>query len=149
MDSDLLRRAAAKLRKGIEGTSPGPWESNGYSAIFSGPKMRGYDKWAMPVIDQGHNLERREPCKACDGKRCEFYTEDYRREPLVAKVPSHHGDTAIEHAACDGAYIELMHPPVALALANLLTCLSMMPSASDPTDLAVAEQLAREILRKR
>jgi hypothetical protein len=51
-------------------------------------------------------------------------------------------------AEADIDYGVLMHPPVAVALADLLTCISMMPSASDPTDRGVAEALAREILRE-
>lgn len=46
-----------------------------------------------------------------------------------------------EHAAS-------WHPDVALAVADLLTAFSMMPSASDPTDLSAALRVARAYLKE-
>lgn len=45
------------------------------------------------------------------------------------------------------AYIALMEPPVALAVANLLEVLSWFPSQADKTDLRAAAVVARAVLR--
>lgn len=150
MSSELLRRAAVKLRDHAAGTSPAPWFYNSYSALFSAPKARVYDDWETG----DHSLERYGPCPACAGKSCELYTEDYRRDPLVAHVPSHHGDTAIEHAAKDAAFIELMHPPVALALADLLDIEAGIAEKTEAIGMRLSRSadaviaLARSVLRE-
>lgn len=99
--------------------SPGPWIWNSYSAVFAGPLMRDYDQW-----DTGeHTCERHGKCAVCGdwlpahlkrspglGDGCRLFDEEYEREPLVAKVPAHHGDTAIGRHAADAEHIA-MHDP--------------------------------------
>jgi hypothetical protein len=48
----------------------------------------------------------------------------------------------------NAAYIALMHPPVALAVAELLEVLATEQQTSNPFDLISAESLARAILRE-
>ena len=100
--------------------TPGPWFYNSYSAIFSTPKIKTYDEW-FDTIPEGHTVERYGSCPACgDWKAptacglatpasnhgCRYFDEDYKRDPLVAHVPSHHGDTAIGRRAKDAELIE-------------------------------------------
>lgn len=95
----------------LDRTSKGPWFYNSYSAVFSQPMVRSYDPWLEARLDEGHSLERRERCDACDAPSCQRYTESYHRDPLIAHVPSHHGDTAIGRCQADAEHIEI-HDPV-------------------------------------
>jgi hypothetical protein len=133
--AERLQKAADRIRKVADAANPGPWVYNSYSAIFSGPMMRTYDKWWDDTIPEGHTVERYGECPPCGdwkefpcgiapspglGHGCRYFTEDYRRDPLIATVPSHHGDTAIEKRAADAEHIELWAPPTAELVAVLL-----------------------------
>lgn len=61
--------------------------------------------------------------------------------PLVEFANDHGGASTAE-------YVALLHPPVALAFANLLTCISYMPSASNQTDMVSALEAADAVLRE-
>lgn len=115
----LTDEELAAIRARADAASDGPWFYNGYSAVFSSPKTRPYDAW-FDTIPEGHTVERYGDCPVCGewqvypcgvapspgvGHGCKFFTEDYRRDPLVAKVPSHHGDTAVEKRAADAEFI--------------------------------------------
>lgn len=70
-------------------------------------------------------------------------------------VPEHADTVAAGNVArlkrrqrADADFIALMHPPVALALAELLETLATMPEISNRFDLIAAESLARAILRE-
>lgn len=147
---DLLRRAAEKLRAAAAGTSPAPWEYNSYSAIFSVPKLREYDEW-----DSGdHSCERRGRCEVCNRNGCDLAGEEYRRGPIAAKVPASAGDSAHGEFAANATYIALMHPPVALAVADWLEMAAQLRDGADlhpavtgvVPDYAVA--VARAVLRE-
>jgi len=131
--AERLQAAADRIRRITNAADPGPWVYNSYSAIFSGPMMRAYDKWCDDTIPEGHTVERRGECPPCGGWKgpgwagspglghgCQFFTEDYRRDPLIASVPSHHGDTAIEKRAADAEHIAFWDPPTAELVARLL-----------------------------
>jgi hypothetical protein len=147
--ADLLRRAAARLRECANAASPGPWVYNSYSVVLSGPKIRPHDEWQDAQFAAGHTLERRGVCPACpESPRCALYTEDYRRDALVVEVPAHHGDTAIEHAAADATYIERVHPPVGVALAELFeACVAHADREGYEPAEAIAA-VARAVLRE-
>ena len=115
--------AADQIRALADTGTPGPWYFNGYSNI--GSPDNGYDAWSMERVDDGHTLEGRLGAGRCDacgdwswaytdatgdtteypGHGCRLYTEDYNRDPSVADVPAHHGDTAIGRRAEDAAKI--------------------------------------------
>jgi hypothetical protein len=131
---DELTAAAEHIREIAEAANPGPWNYNSYSAIFSGPMMRTYDAW-FDTIPEGHTVERYGKCELCGdwkvfpcgvapspglGHGCRYFSEDYRRDPLIAHVPSHHGDTAVEKRVADAKHISLWDPPTALLVAELL-----------------------------
>lgn len=107
----------AHIRKLADAATDGPWFYNSYSAVFSQPTLPSYDEWFATIPD-GHTVERRGACPPCGQwmdipclepstyeHGCRYFSEDYRRDPLVAKVPSHHGDTAIEKRAADAEFI--------------------------------------------
>jgi hypothetical protein len=101
-----------------------PWGFNGYSAIFT---LDGgeHDKWQDAKFSEGHTLERTGLCEVCgpewwdtkgwaeqsieaakqNGHGCKYAREDYDRDPLVAYVPAHHGDTAIGKRVKDAELI--------------------------------------------
>lgn len=115
--------AADQIRALADTGTPGPWYFNGYSNI--GSPDNGYDAWSMERVNDGHTLEGRLGAGRCDacgdwswaytdatgdtteypGHGCRLYTEDYNRDPSVADVPAHHGDTAIGRRAEDAAKI--------------------------------------------
>ena len=119
--SDLhekLRTAIEAEKALAEAATPGPWFGNSYSAVFSSPLSKTYDAWSGPLIDAGHTLERKGECPPCGdwkvppyvpgpgyGHGCRHFGEDYDRDPLVATVPAHHGDTAIRRHAMDAELI--------------------------------------------
>src|SRR6185295_1666780 len=86
MSSDLLRRAATKLRETAEATSPPPWSSD--------PDASWYECGA------DHRYVRTES------------DQHWSAVALTGLVDDPH-----PRSARDAAYIALMHPPVALALA--------------------------------
>jgi hypothetical protein len=127
--ADELRAAAAHIRQLAEAATPGPWYYDSYSWIASGPLMQPYEKW-----DTGnHSCERYGTCPECGewkkspyapspglGHGCKLHDEEYRREPTVARVPAHHGDTAIDAHRWDADHISTWHPGVALLVADWL-----------------------------
>ena len=96
-----------KLTALEKAANPAPWFFNGYSAIFSKTMNDGYDEWVEPLVDANHSLDR-SACAPCDGKACQHATEEYHRDPAVAWVPAHHGDTAIGKRIADAQLIEAM-----------------------------------------
>lgn len=119
MSAELLRRAAAVLREHGKAATPGPW-----GHVDHGPPTGSF--------------------RGCG----QVITED--ADLLGGDIAGPTGDLYPRSGYSprdDMALIALLGPPVALALADLLACISMMPSASDPTDRSVAEALARAILR--
>jgi hypothetical protein len=170
MSTDLLARAAARIREVSGNATEGPWWGNGYSAVFS--RDGGHDEWQDVQVDAGHTLEGHPgavECPTCgpwtwdytnpktgevsvyNGRGCRLYTEDYKRDPQVAYVPSHHGDTAIGRHAADAAHIALADPGVMLAVADWLD--SMLPYhehcdlPDDPCiDISPALAVARAVL---
>jgi hypothetical protein len=109
MSTDLLRRAASKLREYAAAATHGPWES----------------------LDRGDRLVA-----------WKLNPEGQRDDDFDYVV-----DEPISNAA-NAEYIALMHPPVALALAELLHVMSWMPSFADPTDMHIAVVAARAVLRE-
>ena len=100
--------------------TPGPWFFNGYSGI--GCADNGYDAWLDERIDEGHTLYRRinaEPCEPCGTPDCGYYDEDYDREPFVAHVSAHHGDTAVRRRALDAEAIAHAPEDIAALLAEV------------------------------
>lgn len=105
------------IRARWEAATPGPWAFNGYSAIVT--PDAGYDAWESERLSEGHSLDLREGCTVCEKRQCDFYTEDYDREPIVAHVPSHHGDTAIHRRVSDAEAIANAPEDVAWLLAEV------------------------------
>lgn len=96
--AEEMRAASAKLRKYAGAASEGPWLYDSYSCILSGPRMR-----AMDELDPADTIE-----------------DYYETAPTVARVPAHHGDTAIGRRVADAEYIEMMHPGIAVLMAQAL-----------------------------
>lgn len=82
----------------------GPWFYDSYSGVFSAPKVALYDPW-LDTVDASHTMERHGRCDACGQDGCRLFSDEYRRNPLVAHVPAHHGDTAIGARAADAKFI--------------------------------------------
>lgn len=114
--TDPIDTAAIQAR--LEAATPGPWFHNGYSWIGSEPLIKTYDAWIDPLVDADHTLDRTGDCRPCGkwrdpatchnwpaGHGCRHHSEDYDRDPVVAHVPSHHGDTAIGRHAADMEFI--------------------------------------------
>lgn len=132
--AEELTKAADKLDAIIAGASPGPWYYNSYSFIGSVPKSQAYHEWHPE--DEGHTLERDGDCEPCGkwrepiaclpnwkwprGHGCRHFEQDYDMDPEVAKVPSHHGDTAVRSRKADAEYIEATNPLVGAQLAALM-----------------------------
>lgn len=91
MSSDLLRRAAAKLREHASGTTPASWTVERYS--------HGYD--------DGHTWRINGP------------TDDRMVTPCALETRTEDA-SQFRQADADAAFATLMHPPVALALAEFL-----------------------------
>lgn len=118
---EALHTAIKARQELAQAATPGPWFYNSYGAVFSGPLAQGYDAWAGPLFDAGHTLERSGECVACGDRKdepyghgCRHFTEDYDRDPLVAGVPAHHGDTAIRRRQKDAQFIEAEDPTFVL-----------------------------------
>jgi hypothetical protein len=120
-----LRAAATLLRERAEAATPGPWAWNSYNGVFSVPRVREYDPW-LDTVGDDHSEERHGECRACGKSEggCDLAGEFYRRNPRVAGVPAQYGDTATGQHAADAQLIELMHPGVALALADSLDAIA-------------------------
>src|SRR5262245_30580428 len=104
MSTELLRRAATRLREHAQAATPGPWD----------------------------NLD--------DGDRLVHLDDNDGFEHVI--------DEPISNAA-NAAYVALMHPPVALALADLLDEIADFNGAgpgrsAGPTLLALARAVLRE-----
>lgn len=123
--AELLAATAADMRKVAEAASDAPWFYNTYSAVFSGPLTQTYDAWLDPIVDAGHSVERYGACVTCGdwreqpsgrspglGDGCQHFAEDYRREPLVAKVLASAGDTAHGRHEADAEHIAAWNPDV-------------------------------------
>jgi len=95
MSADLLRRAATVLREHADGATPGPWEHVDYTGSpHGGETFMGCGQ----VVTFGTNV--------MGGDIAAPSGDLYPRSGYSPKG--------------DMAYIALMHPPVALALANWL-----------------------------
>ena len=133
MSADLLRRAAAKLREHAEAATPGPWE---HVEEGAGGSFNGCGQ----VVTWGDGVEGGDIA----GPTGDLY-------PRGGYSPRD-----------DMALVALMHPPVALALADLLdlevkhwdACrLGEMTAGAEPGILTgareeAAQELARVILRE-
>lgn len=121
----------AEIEKRAEATSPAPWVYNSYNGIFSGPMVQAYEDWSQ-AVPEGHTLERRGDCPVCGewkepryapspgwGHGCQLFDEDYRRDPEVAAVPSHHGDTATGKRAADAEFIAAARTDIPLLLETI------------------------------
>lgn len=113
MSADLLRRAAAKLREGVRAASDGPWTA---SCVWSP------DSHVTSAV----------------------YSHAYLTgTPSSEIVPSvRKGKGGIKKAG-DANYFALMHPPVALALAEWLDREAHCPPYN-PAVFAVARAVLRE-----
>jgi hypothetical protein len=93
------------IRARADAATAGPWFA-GYSGIYSAPLAPTYDQWLEPILDSDHTLERRGHCPACNRVGCALFEEDYQhRDPRVASVPPHHGDTPTGRRVADGKFI--------------------------------------------
>lgn len=131
--------------------TPGPWGYNSYAAIY-GPD-NGYDDWVNAKDGEGHTLEGQvgaADCPICgpwtwdytntttgqvttyDGRGCRLYSEDYHRDPYVASVPAHHGDTATGRHAADAAHIALHDPAAELRMVSALKRLLQLAGQPAP-----------------
>ncbi|OKI47273.1 hypothetical protein [Micromonospora sp. CB01531] len=97
-DIDAIRKLAAAATEG-------PWFYNSYSAVLAGPKVQPHEEWLDTTGE--HSLERHGNCEACgpDRRGCLLFSEDYKRDPIVAHVPAHHGDTAVGERVADAEFI--------------------------------------------
>lgn len=121
MSADLLRRAATALREHAEAATPGPWEHADHG--LHGTYMGCGEVFTMDPDLMGGNIA------APSG---DLY-------PRSGYSPRD-----------DMAYIALMSPPVALALAELLDEVVMVQEGHHLDDHTprYADALARAILRK-
>lgn len=126
MSAELLRRAAKTLRQHAENaTGPGPW-------AWEATGQQG-NSWGLgQMVD-------------ADG------------EPLAGDVTDVEGTEVVESICyqeddngnlSDPAYIALMHPPVALALADLLEAHIPLFDGLDPAPDHEVFAVARAILRE-
>lgn len=121
MSADLLRRAAKVLREAAEGATPGPWEHVDYQG---GPHLEVTYMGCGSIITMGEGVVGGN-IAAPDG-------DLYPRS----------GYSPFE----DMRYIALMHPPVALALADVLDFHAAALNGMEA--ISVADTLARAILRE-
>lgn len=120
---EALRAAASIIRDTAAGTNPAPWFFDGYCRVWSAPMIVPHDEWTRDVLDEGpHTLERRGPCPACANAHtgCRHAETDYHTDPVVARVESHHGDTATGLRPGDGQHIAWWHPDRARKVADIL-----------------------------
>jgi hypothetical protein len=128
MSADLLRRAAAKLREHVAAL-PTDWR----------------DRPWTPVITDSESLTG---VRTCDGPHDSYEVADDADPATIADWACdgcEHFETYSEGLA---GYASMLHPPVALALAELLQVLSWFPSQADATDLTAAVAVARQVLRE-
>lgn len=119
--AQLLAATAADMRKVAEAATDGPWFFNGYCGVYSKPLSDAYDPWMEPLVDAGHELRRRGDCRACESTNgCEHAEADYTRDPAVAWVPPHHGDTAVGRRAADAVHIAAWSPTIVRVIADWL-----------------------------
>lgn len=103
MTADLLRRAAAKLREHAEAATPGPWATGPSEEL---PGSAGvWDLHRITVTGKPGTDEVGKPW-APEVARVEYNANGFQ-------FPHH-------EARNDAAFIALLHPPVALALAEVL-----------------------------
>lgn len=111
---DLMTVLLAELdrrQQVLDRTSEAPWFYNSYSAIFSSPMVKRYDPWLDARLEEGHSLEHREQCDACDAPSCRLFIEDYRDwDPLIAHVPASAGDLASGRHQADAKHMEIHDP---------------------------------------
>jgi hypothetical protein len=99
--------------------NPGPWFYDSYARIFR-PDVDDQDGFDNAGFEAGHEIDRSTVhCVPCDGP-CKLWAESYRRDPLVASVPSIAGDTAIGRHMADAVHIAMHDPAVTLALVAAL-----------------------------
>lgn len=138
MSADLLRRAAALVRESAEGATPGPWQHVDYA-----------DPEGQPLTSAG----LRSTYMGCG----EVQTVNDRLFGGSIAAPS--GDCYPRSGYSpkeDMAYIALMHPPVALAVAAWLESAAGQAQFGEDhiidftveTELAEALAVARAILRE-
>lgn len=104
-----------ELEQAARAATPGPWFYNSYSAVFAcgdtvNPTL--YDQWAGALLDASEDSDWERGGKHFD--------EDYLRDPHVASVPAHHGDTATGRRIADAEFIAQANPDTVLALIALV-----------------------------
>jgi len=121
MSADILRRAAAKLREHATAATPGPWEHVGW--IVGAPEPTTFSGCGQ-VITWAEGVEA--------GDICAPSGDLYPRSGYSPRE--------------DMAYVALMHPPVALAVADVLEAAAAAPFGTLwPTGvIAVARAILRE-----
>lgn len=126
MTAELLRRAATKLREHGEAATPGPWNRPAQSS--DGQNV---------VLSRG----------PASGEK-----EAGRHKAVHITVDTHDGNwnMNLRRQDADAAYITLMHPPVALALADVLDGIATFAAANPdlPGPQGRVLVLARAILRE-
>jgi hypothetical protein len=122
MSSDLLRRAAAKLRKLAEAATPGPWR-----------------------VEQSENWDDTTTYSVLG------VTDDHGATPVPFRTTTEDAGYHSQ-AEADVDLAVMMHPPVALALAGLLDAVAdvwaSFPPGDDGEDVQALLALARAVLRE-
>lgn len=144
MSADLLRRAAVKLREHVSAATPGPWATGPSEEL---PGWAGvWDLHRITVTGKPGTDEVGKPW-APEVARVEYNANGFQ-------FPHH-------EARNDGAFIALLHPPVALALADVLDraadvrqhegegtpeggWAACIPKWIEPSLLALAQSVLRE-----
>ena len=126
MNGDLLRRAANLLRASVDGITPAPWQAEDTQVYGTGHVTKPANEWVQPgqrywVGEMLHGAE----CV------CGKPDNDCECEPTGGDI--------------EAAYIALMHPPVALALADWLDATAT--GIADAGSAVAAVATARAILR--
>lgn len=121
MSADLLRRAATRLRESALAATPGPW---------------AYDPAKQWHADHDFDMLTNPQEYVSYGGPSPF------TGAIATTGPANHAQSMR-----DAEFIALVHPPVALALADLLDRVYVTPMVM-PSVVEFAELVAREVLRE-
>ena len=130
MSAELLRRAAKVLREHADAATPGPWEH----VDFAEPE-------GQPLTSDG----RQSTFMGCGS------VITMGEDVMGGDIAGPNGDLYPRSGYSPGddmAHIALMHPPVALALADLLDSIFMTLDDENTTVWDDTADLARAILRE-